>query len=72
MVNFLQIVLYVDVIVLILAILIQSRGTGLSATFGGEGGVFRERRGIEKVFHIITIITAILFLGISFILPFVG
>ena len=70
--NFLQIALYVDVIIMMLVILLQARGTGLSATFGGEGGVYRERRGVEKVLHVITIITAILFLGIAFVIPFVG
>ena len=68
--KFLHIVLYTDVIIMLLAILVQARGTGLSATFGGEGGVFRERRGIEKVLHVISVITVNIFLGVAFILPF--
>ena len=30
------------------AILLQARGAGLSATFGGDSSVYRSRRGIEK------------------------
>ena len=33
---------------LIAAILLQSRGAGLGATFGGESSVYRSRRGVEK------------------------
>ncbi|HEX7473270.1 MAG TPA: preprotein translocase subunit SecG [Candidatus Limnocylindrales bacterium] len=35
-------------IALMAAILLQSRGTGLSGTFGGDSAVYRSRRGIEK------------------------
>jgi preprotein translocase subunit SecG len=33
---------------LMAAILLQSRGTGLSGTFGGDSAVYRSRRGIER------------------------
>lgn len=33
---------------LIVAILLQARGTGLSGTFGGDSAVYRSRRGIER------------------------
>ena len=46
---------------LIAAILLQQRGTGLSATFGGEGNVYRTKRGLEKVIFIATIVLAVLF-----------
>lgn len=48
-------------VLLIGAILLQQRGTGLSATFGGEGNVYRTKRGLEKVIFISTIVLAILF-----------
>lgn len=47
------------------AILVQARGTGLSAAFGGEGNVYRTKRGVEKRLFQSTIILAILFFGIS-------
>lgn len=46
---------------LLLAILLQARGTGLSATFGGDSTVYRSRRGIERRLWQFTIILTILF-----------
>ncbi|TSC91810.1 MAG: Uncharacterized protein CEN90_274 [Parcubacteria group bacterium Licking1014_17] len=55
-----QIVLSAVVIGLIL---VQRRGAGLSATFGGSGATYSTRRGAEKVIFILTIIaSAILFI----------
>ncbi|MFA6522418.1 MAG: preprotein translocase subunit SecG [Patescibacteria group bacterium] len=50
---------------MVAAILLQARGSGLGAAFGGEGNVFRTKRGIEKKLHYATIILAILFFGMS-------
>lgn len=47
--------------ILTLSILVQSRGSGLGASFGGEGGVYRSRRGPEKVLFNTTIIAAVIF-----------
>jgi preprotein translocase subunit SecG len=52
---------------LITAILLQSRGAGLGATFGGESSVYRSRRGIEKKLFQFTIVLAVLFVGVSMI-----
>ncbi|MDA1060535.1 MAG: preprotein translocase subunit SecG [bacterium] len=49
-------------IFLILAILMQQRGTGLSATFGGSGGFYTSKRGIEKFLSTATIVLTVLFL----------
>ncbi len=56
---------------LIIAILLQQRGTGLGAAFGGEGNVYRTKRGIEKKLFVLTIILAILFLGSSLAVVFI-
>ncbi len=48
-------------VLLTAAILLQQRGTGLGAAFGGESTVFRTKRGIEKGLHLATIIIAVLF-----------
>lgn len=45
------------------AILLQQKGSGLSATFGGEGNVYRTKRGVEKILFIATILLAIAFVG---------
>ncbi len=58
--NIIQIVLS---IVLIAVILLQHRGSGLGAAFGGEGNIYRTKRGLEKSLHIVTVILSILFLG---------
>ena len=51
---------------LIISILLQQRGTGLSGTFGGgEGSNYATRRGAEKIIFTSTIILAMLFIGVS-------
>ncbi len=46
---------------LIASILLQARGAGLSAAFGGDSAVYRSRRGIEKRLFQFTIVLAVLF-----------
>jgi len=46
---------------LMASILLQSRGAGLGATFGGDSSVYRSRRGIEKRLFQFTIVLAIAF-----------
>ncbi|MBI4133769.1 preprotein translocase subunit SecG [Candidatus Uhrbacteria bacterium] len=53
-------------VVLVAAILLQARGTGLGAVFGGEGAIYRTKRGIEKGLFIVTIVVAVLFFGVAF------
>ncbi len=60
--NIIEIVLAV---LLITGILLQARGSGLGAAFGGDGNVYRTRRGIEKRLHGATIIIAIAFFGVA-------
>lgn len=54
-------------VVLVLFILIQSKGAGLSGVFGGEGNVYRTKRGAERILFITTIAVAILFFGVAFL-----
>jgi len=58
-------------ILLIIFILLQNRGSGLSGVFGGEGNVFRTKRGAEKIIFYLTIIFAVLFFMTGFISLFV-
>ncbi len=46
---------------LVVAILLQARGTGLSSTFGGDSAVYRSRRGVERRLWQFTIVLAVLF-----------
>ena len=52
-------------VILIIAILLQQRGAGLTGTFGGDSSAYSTRRGAEKVIFTATIVVAILFFGIS-------
>ena len=52
-------------VLLILSILLQHRGAGLSAVFGGSGNIYRTKRGLEKGLFLATIILAILFVAIG-------
>ncbi|MEK7665287.1 MAG: preprotein translocase subunit SecG [Patescibacteria group bacterium] len=57
--------LVVLAVLLVIGILLQARGTGLSATLGGEGNVYRTKRGVEKKLFHATIVFAILFFGVA-------
>lgn len=48
-------------VALTFAILLQSRGSGLGGTFGGDSAVYRSRRGIERRLWQFTIILIALF-----------
>lgn len=52
-------------ILLVGTILLQQRGSGLGAAFGGEGNVFRTKRGLEKGLFYVTIALSCLFFGIA-------
>jgi len=52
-------------ILLMVAILLQNRGTGVGGVFAGTGGVYLTKRGIEKKLHIATIVLAVLFVVFS-------
>ncbi len=53
-------------VLLIISILLQNRGAGLSETFGGSGNVYQTKRGFDKFLFIATVVLAILFLGTAF------
>ena len=47
------------------AILLQQRSSGLGMAFGGDGNVFRTKRGLEKGLFYATVALAVLFFGIA-------
>lgn len=49
-------------IALVALVTMQSKGTGLGSTFGGDMGFYGTKRGAEKILFILTIIVATLFL----------
>jgi len=60
--NILYIVQIIVSILLIVVILLQQKGSGLGAAFGGDSGVYRTKRGAEKFIFRLTIILAVVFL----------
>jgi preprotein translocase subunit SecG len=49
-------------LLLVIGILLQQRGAGLGATFGGSGMGYSTKRGAEKVIFQATIVIAVLFI----------
>ena len=66
--NYAQMLTYAQIglsFLLIAAILLQQRGTGLSSTFGGGSMEYSTKRGAEKIIFWATIVLAVLFLAVS-------
>lgn len=69
--SFLVIFQVIVSILLILTILMQEKGVGLSATFGGGGEFYKSRRGIDRLLFIFTAVLSLLFIGTSIAFIFV-
>lgn len=52
-------------ILLIISILLQNRGAGLSSTFGGDFGGYYSKRGFEKFLGRFTFVLATAFIGLA-------
>jgi protein translocase SecG subunit len=66
---FLFVALLVTAASLIASILMQSRGSGLGATFGGgDASSFRTRRGVEQRLYQFTIALSVLFVAVSMLI----
>lgn len=61
MVVYLNIIQIIVSLALIGVVLLQAKGGGLSTIFGGEGAIYRTRRGLEKTLFNFTIALAVLF-----------
>jgi protein translocase SecG subunit len=65
----LQIIVSVALIVLIL---LQERSAGLSGIFGGEGGFYQTRRGLEKAVFLATVSLTIAFVVLAVLQLYLG
>jgi len=63
--NWIKIAQVITSLLLITAILLQNRGAGLGSAFGGSGGVYLTKRGLEKKLFIATIVLAVIFFSLS-------
>ena len=65
MITYLNVIQIIVSVALIIVVLLQAKGGGLSTLFGGEGAIYRTRRGLEKTLYQLTIGLAILFGNVS-------
>lgn len=61
----LNLVNIIVMVLLIMAITVQNKSSGLSNVFGGSGSIASTRRGVDKWLFYATIILAVLFVGLS-------
>lgn len=52
-------------VLLVVVIIVQSRGSASGMAFGGQGETFRSKRGIEKILFYATIVLAAFFALVS-------
>jgi len=65
--NIYNIIQFVLAIILVVTILLQQKGTGLSGVFGGSSNIYSTKRGADKILHYTTMIVAILFFSLSLV-----
>jgi len=63
--RYLQIVQIIVSLSLIVGILLQAKGAGFGGIFGGEGGVYKSRRGVERTLFNVTIVLVVIFFIVS-------
>ena len=55
-------------VLLIVVILLQMQGSGISGVFGGSGEFYRSKRSLEKLLMWATVVLAVLFALLSIVL----
>ena len=65
MVTYLDIALMIISVLLILSVIIQSKGAGLGGLTGADtGSIFTARRGVERTLFWITIVLSVIFFAL--------
>jgi preprotein translocase subunit SecG len=67
-----QIAQIIVTVVLIVLVLIQSKGGGLSSAFGGSFTFYRSKRGVERSVFVLTIILGIFLAANSLIIVYLS
>ena len=67
MLKIISIIQIVVATLIVVAILMQNKGSGAGAVFGGGGGVTHTRRGAEKWLHYSTIALVTIFVALGII-----
>lgn len=55
----------VCLVLIIVSVLLQQKGVGLSGVFGGSNSYYKTKLGAEKAVFWITVISSIIFLGVT-------
>lgn len=63
--DFLSLALILVSSLLIVVVLLQSKGTGFGAALGGQDASYRTRRGMQRSLHNLTIVLVVVFLGLA-------
>ena len=65
MINYLNIALIITSVLLILSVILQSKGAGLGGLTGADtGSVYTARRGVERTLFWITIVLSVVFFAL--------
>jgi len=65
MTSILPIIQVISAVLLVIAVLLQQKGSGLGAAFGGSSNIYSTKRGVEKVLFRFTIVISVVFFGVS-------
>lgn len=72
MINYLDIALIIISVLLILSVILQSKGAGLGGLSGADtGSVYTARRGVERTLFRLTIILSVIFFAVVLALVFI-
>jgi preprotein translocase subunit SecG len=72
MVTYLNIALIIISVLLILSVILQSKGAGLGGLSGADtGAVYTARRGVERTLFRLTIILSVIFFAVVLTLVFI-
>jgi preprotein translocase subunit SecG len=73
MVTYLNMALIIISVLLILSVILQSKGAGLGGLSGADAGsVFTARRGVERTLFLATIVLSVVFFALVLTLLFVS
>ena len=73
MITYLNIALIIISVLLILSVILQSKGAGLGGLSGADAGsVFTARRGVERTLFLATIVLSVIFFALVLTLLFVS
>ena len=55
----------ITLVLIIVSVLLQQKVVGLSGVFGGSGSYYKTKLGAEKFIFWVTVISALVFLGVT-------